>query len=282
MPPALPTGTALLSFQAFPVWFLPANMVVVGLVAIGVWGGVVLLAVDRIPLLGEAVTGFMVVLLRLIDRVTDLFAWLPGAYPGMRIDGWQCVGLYALVLLIAGWLLERWNWARLGTILVSTVLLLSWAWKAHERNGMRRFIVYDQRDGLTCAVENGRLLTVFADTLDEWTRRKITQHERSIGAAAVDTVMRMPESLVLPGRSIRWLVGGQSSVDSATVRTVDLVIVADDAWFDPERINAWFHPPDGFVLASTVSAKRRTYLRRWCEAEGVPVHDVRSQGAYVR
>jgi CRISPR/Cas system endoribonuclease Cas6 (RAMP superfamily) len=84
---------------------------------------------------------------------------------------------------------------------LATVLLLSWAWKAHERNGMQRFIVYDQRDGLTCAVENGRLLTVFADTLDAWTRRKIPQHDRSIGALAVDTVLSLPETVDLVGWS---------------------------------------------------------------------------------
>ncbi len=276
------TPLALLSFKAFPVWFLPANLVIVGLVALGVYGGAILLVVQWIPFLREAATGFMVLLLKAINWSSDLFAWLPGAYPALRIDAWQCVGLYALVLLIAGWLLERWNWARVGTIALAAVLLLSWAWSARDRNDTQRFIVYDERDHLTCAVESGRALTVFTDSLDQWTRRKISQHERSIGALAVDTVLGMPETLEVNGRSVRWLVGGQSRLDSATAHPADLVIVGDDEWYDPERINAWFQPTSGYVLAATVSAKRRAFLRRWCEAEGVPVHDVRLHGAYVR
>lgn len=276
------TPLALLSFKAFPVWFLPANMVIVGLVALGVYGGAALLVLQWIPYLRELATGFMVYLLKAINWFSDLFAWLPGAYPALRIDVWQCIGLYALVLLFAGWIFERWNWARNGTIAIVTVLLLSWAWIARERNATQRFIVYDERDHLTCAVESGRALTVFTDSLDQWTRRKISQHDRSIGALSVDTVLRMPQNLELNGRSVRWLVGGQSRVDSTTARAAHLIIVSDDEWYDPERINAWFHPAEGFVLAPTVSAKRRAFLRRWCAKAEVPVHDVRLHGAYVR
>jgi competence protein ComEC len=276
------TPLALLSFKAFPVWFLPANLVIVGLVALGVYGGAALLVLQWIPYLKEAATGFMVLLLKAINWCSDVFAWLPGAYPALRIDAWQCVGLYTLVLLLAGWLFERWNWARNGTIAMIALLLLSWAWSARERNATHRFIVYDERDHLTCAVESGRALTVFTDSLDQWTRRKIFQHERSIGALSVDTVLNMPEMIELDGMSVRWLTGGQSRIDSTTAHQADLVIFSDDERYDPGRIRELFHPAHGFVLASTVSARRRDYLRRWCEAEGVPVHDVRTLGAYVR
>ena len=276
------TPLALLSFKAFPVWFLPANLVIVGLVALGVYGGAALLVLQWIPYLREAATGFMVFLLKAINWCSDLFAWLPGAYPALRIDAWQCVGLYALVLLLAGWIFERWNWARSGTVAMIGVLLLSWAWNARERNATQRFIVYDERDHLTCAVETGRALTVFTDSLDQWARRKISQHARSVGSLSVDTVLKMPETIEFDGVRVRWLAGGQSLIDSTTAHAADLVIFSDDERYDPERILRVFQPAQGFVLASTMSAKRRAYLRRWCEAEGVPVHDVRMLGAYVR
>ncbi len=276
------TPLALLAFHAFPVWFLPANLIIVGLVALGVWGGLVFLAVNWIPFLGEAATGFMVLLLKLINGITDLFAWMPGAYPSMRIDAWQCLGMYALVLLIAGWILERWWWARSGTIAIITLLLLSWAWTARDRNATQRFIVYDDRDRLTCAVESGRVLTVFTDSVDQWSRRKISQHDRFIGALSVDTIRKMPETIVAGGRRVRWLAGGQSRIDTLTTRPADLVIISDDEWYDPGRIHTWFKPVEGFILAPTVSAKRRAFLRRWCAKADVPVHDVRLLGAYVR
>ena len=276
------TPLAVLSFKSFPMWFLPANLVIVGLVALGVYGGAALLVLQWIPFLREVATGFMVLLLKAINWTSDLFAWLPGAYPALRIDLWQCVGLYVLVLLFAGWIFERWRWARTGTFAMVGLLLLSWAWGARERNSGHRFIVYDERDHLTCAVESGRALTVFTDSLDQWTRRKISQHDRSIGALSVDTLLRMPETISVEGRSVRWLVGGQSRVDTTAVLAADLVIVSDDEWYDPERINAWFRPTEGFVLAPTVSAKRRAFLRRWGTKAGVRVHDVRMQGAYVR
>jgi hypothetical protein len=226
------------------------------------------------------VTTFMVWLLWCITFFSDFFANLPGAYPAVRIGVWQCVGLYALVLLLAGWLLERWAWARNGTVAMAAALLLSWGWSAHERNHLARFIIYDERGGLTCGVESGRSLIVFTDTLDEWMARRIDRHQRAIGAYEVETRSATPSKLAVGGISVMFT--GADVVDTARSTKPDLVVLTDDARYDMDRIRAAYGPLYGFVLAPTISAKRRAYLRHWCAEHDVPVHDVREQGAYVR
>lgn len=276
------TPLALLAFGAFPVWFLPANLVIVGLVAMGVYGGGALLLLHWVPVLGKLATAFMVGLLWCINFSSDLFANLPGAYPAVRIGVWQCIGLYALVLLLAAWLLERWNWARSGTIAVAGLLLLSWGWSAHERNQASRFILYDERDGLTCAVESGRSLSVFTGELDVWTARKIDRHQRAIGVYDVEATFRLPAAVSLRGLRAVFVGTGAVDADTSAVDGTTVVVLKEDGRYDPERILARYRPLDGFVLSPAIRAKHRAFLRHWCSEHGVPVHDVREQGAYVR
>ncbi len=277
---AMTTPLALLSFHAFPTWFLPANMVIVGLVAVGVWGGGLFLVLRLIPIVSEAATGFMVSLLKVITWTADTFAHLPGAYPAVRIGPWQCMGLYALVLLLAGWLLERWNWARNGTLAMATILLLSWGWSARERNHRARFTIYHERDKLNCAVESGRTLTVLSDSLDQWTARKVDRHQREIGATDVDVRSALPSRITLRGHTT--LFTGPADVDTTLNGRPGLVVLTEDARYDMDGLFSALQPPEGFVLAPTISARHRAYLRRWCAEHHVAVHDIREQGAYVR
>ncbi len=277
---AFTTPLALYAFGAFPTWFLPANLVIVGCVALGVYGGAALLVLMWIPVLDQLASWFMTALLWCITFASDFFANLPGAYPAVRVDGWQCVGLYLLVLLLAGWFLERWHWARVGFISVACMLLASWAWAAHQRNEQIRLVIYDERDGLTCAVESGRMLTVFTDTLDQWTSRKIERHQRAIGALEVETRTNYPARLSVDGLSASF-IGPDAPVPLVPVPD-EVVVLRQDGRYDMDRILAAYSTRTVVVLAPTMSAKRRAWLRHWSEEHGVAVHDIREQGAYVR
>ena len=276
---AFTTPLALYAFGAFPAWFLPANLVIVGCVALGVYGGAALLVLMWFPVLGEAATGFMTALLWCITFASDFFANLPGAYPAVRIDVRQCVGLYLLVLLLAGWLLERWRWARMGALSVACVLLVSWAWNAHQRNERVRLVIYDERDRLTSAVERGRSLMVFTDTLDRWSARKIDRHQRAIGAYGVETRTALPANISVAATSIAFIAPGSPL---PMLPAPAIVVLKEDGHYEMDRIIGTCAPKAVLVLAATISAKRRAWLRRWCDEHGVPVHDIREQGAYVR
>ncbi|MBL0045213.1 MAG: ComEC/Rec2 family competence protein [Flavobacteriales bacterium] len=276
------TPLALYAFKAFPVWFLPANLIIVGLVALGVYGGAVLLLVHRVPFLGEWITWLMQGLLKAIGVISDGFAHLPGAYPAVRIDAWQCAGSYLLVLLVAGWFFERWHWARTGTIALIIALLISWGWNAHDRNSEQRFVIYDERDHLACAVESGRTLTVFVDTVDQWTSRKITQHQRSMGAVRVDTVVGIPGRIKVGNFHAMIVEANTLLPDSGSGVIPTVLVLNTEGRYDIALLNERFHPADGFVIGPAIKAKSRAFFRRWCREHEVPCHDVRLGGAYVR
>ncbi len=276
---ALTTPLSLLTFGAFPVWFIPANLVIVGLVTIGVYGGIALVLLHAVPVVGEWVTQAMSLLLELLAWSSDLFAHLPGAYPDVRIDGWQCSLLYALVLAMAGWLLEGWKQARTFALATAVVLCFTWAWNARARSQEHQFVVYGDRASLSCAVRMGRTLRVFADTLDEWTVRRIEAHQRACGATMVKDTCAFPSMLTNLEECVLFLHPEEAP---PSARRFTTVVLASDGRYDTTALATVLEPGGSFVLAPGISGKRRSFLRRWCEEHHLAVHDVRLHGAYVR
>jgi hypothetical protein len=186
-----------------------------------------------------------------------------------------------LVMLIAAWFFERWRWARWGALAITTLLLFSWAWSAHVRNAADRFVIYDERDRLTCAVVSGRSLTIFTDTLDAWTRTRIDQHQRASGAWQVDTMKGIPTRIIVAERTVLLIDPSWESTDTVAAQP-SLVVLKGSGRYEIDRLYEQLRPPEGFVLSPAINGKNRAYLRHWCMEHDVPVHDLRIKGAYVR
>lgn len=276
---AFTTPLSLLVFHAFPTWFLPANMVIVGLVSLGVYGGALLVAVHAVPVLGPSITVALETLLRLLGAASAFFAGAPGAYPAVRIDGAQCLGLYAVLLLLAAWWFQGWRWARPGSLAVLLALLLSWGWSARARRDQRQFVVYDDRTALACAWVEGRSMTVFAERPDAYLARRVDQHQRAVGAVQLERVDSMPERIGDQGMRVLFLSDTSPSLEALGPDRPTICIVRSGS---PGQMFGEGALPDQVVLAPGLHGRQREAWQRWCAAEGVPLHDVRADGAYVR
>ncbi len=278
---AFTTPLALYWFKAFPVWFLPANLVIVGLVSLGVYGGVLLLLLHSVPFVGQLITAAMKSLLLLLGWTSDFFAYLPGAYPSIRIDAFQCLLLYALVFLTAAWLFERWKWTLRALLVVLLAVLLSWGYTARRTNAQDHFVVYDDREHLACAWVHGRALTALSDTTDEWLDRKVEAHARSCGASLVQRVDSMPQVLGRPPADV-LIVRATDPMPAVRSFPPSAVVLEGPGRFNMDGLQTALTPRHGFILSPSIPARGRSYIRHWCSSHGVSVHDVRMQGAYVR
>lgn len=272
---------ALLWFQAFPTWFLPANLIIVGLVTLGVYGGTALIMFHWVPLLGPLLSVGMTWLLVALGWSADLFAGLPHSYPGVRVDALQCVALYIAVLALAAWLFERWRWSLTTLLAAVLMILVDWGAQAMQRNNTERFVVYDDRHALNMAWEQGRTLTVFCDSIDPWLQRKVEQHARGIGAEAVLWETRSPAAVDTRAGIVR-LIDLQADTASVAVGSTRLVVLHGRGRLHADALHRRLAPRDGYVLAPTLSGRVRRAMLAWCRKRGVPVHDVKAGGAYVR
>lgn len=269
----------LYMFRAFPMWFLPANMVIVGLVGVEVYGGILLLAVHAVPVLGPAVALGMKWLLLLLGFLAGFFAELPGAYPAVRVGLWGMAGMYVLLVCGSFWLLQRSRWARMGTMAMLAVLLFGWARTAHLRNAQQGFAVYQSKDGVTGSVVQGRTLYAFSTTRTDRAGRSIGQHAREVGAYRVVRMDSLPLA-VKQGHAV-YLFQDAAGVPGATSPGEGDVVVfhgkgrRGQALMPDRQTGQW-------VLCPDLGWKARTGLLHRAAELKVPVFDMREQGAYVR
>jgi competence protein ComEC len=267
-------------FHAFPVWFLPANMAIVGLVGLGVYGGVLLLVFHAVPVLGSFITVLMTWLLQLLGWLSGFFSTLPGAYPAVRIGSWGMAAMYVLMALCAMWLMQGKRWARLPFMAVLALLLAGWAWTAHGRNHQQQFAVYADRDGLACAIIQGRSMYVFTQNASGWTERSIRDHARIAGVHNIIRTDSMPQWMAGEGRRIAFLPLGRKPEAVAWPAAPDLVVVHGKGWFKPGALAQV--PPVEWVLAADLPNGARGKVKRWAREQQLTVHDIRQAGAYVR
>jgi len=269
----------LYTFHAFPVWFLPANLAIVGLVGIGVYGGAVLLLVHAIPVLGPLVAVLMKWLLLLLGFLAGYFAELPGAYPALRVGFWGMVGLYLLLALLCLWLLNRRSWARIASLATLAALLFGWAWTARQHNRQRSMVVYQDREGTACAFVQGRTMHVFSPVRSPWLERSIEQHLRGSGVYRTIRADSLPWTVEQGGLMYRFRrVDQELDVDPTVASSV--TVMYGKGWMVGDLLDTL--PAAQWVLGPDLESGARARLRRWAAEHGHEVFDVRSDGAYVR
>lgn len=295
------TPLSLFVFKAFPVWFLPANLAVVTLAAIAVYGGVALLVLYRIPYIGEAITWALTKLVWLVGAITEFFAHAPGAYPPVRSGLPELLLSYMLVIA----LLLRWPWRWKGGtsfgIASVAALLLVFAWRTHSTHHRTGFTVYDDRHALQAAMVVGRqhVLLAHPDSFasDAWLQEKAVRHRRAAGLDA--PVLLAPEGLRGPGMvraghsragEGRWSVPGIDALfigpearipQRPDSLVVDVVVLHGINWMDSTALDGLAGLSRQMVLAGDNHWRVRRKVRGWCAAHGIACHDVRDDGAFV-
>ncbi|MCB0810185.1 MAG: ComEC/Rec2 family competence protein [Flavobacteriales bacterium] len=273
------TPLALLTFKAFPVWFLPANLVVVSLVTVAVYGGGILLLVYKVPLLGNVVAFLMTWILKALAGSTRFFAELPGAYPDLRLDWFQAVLLYGLIVAVAARLAWRWRPGWAVTVMVLLALCVTWARTARSNNGREAFVAYGGGTGLELALVHGRDMVVFSDRNDDLAQRRTEAHRRAWGLRSVrqvPAVERGDGPLVVPGD---WPILGLDLARSAGTAEGKWLILAGDQRVDLDELVAL--GAEGVLLSPSMPGGKRSYLRRALAERSIPSHDLREQGAYI-
>lgn len=267
-------------FHAFPVWFLPANMVIVGLVGLGVYAAFAVVALHAVPVLGPVLSLALGGLLSLLGATTGFFAHLPMAYPAVRVGWWGMCGLYALLALGSAWVLLGHRLARMGTCCMLLVLLAGWAWTANQRHVHSTFTVYDDREGTMLSWTEGRHLHVFRT---EATRRwdaKIEAHVRSEGLSRIRVTDSLPVALI--AGDLRVGIHAVNRPAAGPAGGGDLLVFHGSGRMVPGFIRD-LPPATGatVVLCGDLSGPARRRLLQWAKGQAARVHDVKAEGAYV-
>ncbi|MBL7981889.1 MAG: ComEC/Rec2 family competence protein [Flavobacteriales bacterium] len=287
---------SLYLFKAFPLWFLPANIMVVAAVGFAVYGGVALILLYKLPLIGTVLTLGMSALLWSVGALSSFFAELPGAYPSVRVDAFQAVLLYLLIFTVGAWRVWHWRRMREATVVVTCVLGISWMLKAEELNARTQFVVYDAPRGLQAGLLQGRDLLVL-DADDDRYLDRMGRHARYAGAWRTSIVERtglFDDTPTVHGASVmargRWLAprmdigfytGDTTFLHRRADERFDAVVVSGTRFVSDDHMDRLVSMADHVVLAGDLRWKLRSRFVDICAERGVPCHDVREHGAFI-
>ena len=261
-------------FNQFPVWFIPANLIIIPL-SFAVMGlGMLLLMGGSIPIAGPwlaSLTGWMV---NLMNHIAAFMENLPFAViRDIHITGMQAVLLF--LLLIAILILIR---VRHYAWIIITVLLAAGFWwidvrRFDEAASVSGFIVYQQKGITSIDIRKGAHVMHLGDpddfhalrnNLAERTEIIQTIDGRSMPMArfpiGFDTLIYL-NALPPPGERIqcRWLVmgAGANGLSLHSVRAQQIIAGSDVKPFEARR------------------------MEKACHVAGIPFHWTTQAGAFI-
>jgi competence protein ComEC len=294
----LATPLTLYAFQAFPVWFLPANLVVCTLVNVSIYAGMIAVALIKVPLVGATAGAVFGWLLHAAQHTTEWFAALPNAYPAVRLDLTQTLCAYTVVLTSMasrGWRLPWLRWAAATSALCA---LVGWAQHATATTARTRLVVFDDRRALHMAAAQGRIAVHWA-TPDTTRAQKVNERRVDLvrhwglerdtlldAAALLAKTMSVGTPSWLAGCGVLhfgglhvWIIDRDTKALPLTI--LPHVIIAQGPGPFPEVLLQKLPKGVPMVLAPTMPARTRSFLRNWSENQARVHHDVLRDGAYI-
>jgi competence protein ComEC len=297
----LTTPISLYLFKAFPVWFLPANIIVVTAVGLAVNGSVLLVLLYKVPWIGDTITWALTMLLKGVGIITGFFAELPGAYPELRIAPWDVLWLYLLILSMAAW--WQWKWLSMRWVFgtVACVFLVGWGLRAERALDRRTLVVYDSSRDTQAAMVHGRSWVLLADSAafqdDPYLERKVLAHQRTQG-------LEPPQKLTLQalqgaaleqsgntfagrgrwrakGFDVMFLSGTEALPDSGLIAPLDAIIVHDVKFLPTDLLDRIATNTKHIVLGAGLSWRVRNMITEHAAKSAVIVHDIKRQGAFI-
>ncbi len=292
------TPVSLLLFKAFPLWFLPANVVVVTAMSFAIYVAIGFVLFHWVPYLSSLLVLVLSWLLHIATLAATYIASLPAAYPAIRMDVATALLLYALTFSMAVWLVWRWRSARAVSVVLIAAILVSWALTARRSQARVQLVIYDDRDHLLLGLVHGRNLLTFAPAggLDVL-RSKVERHARYAGLRSIrmlplDSLSRSQTTCT---GAWCWAVGGiagppgttrllSGRVDgsSSVGLPADVLVFHDVTRLDTVALRPLANVAGQVVLAGEMRWRQRSDLRQWAAAHGMEFHEVRVHGAFTR
>lgn len=152
-------------FHTFPLWFLPANVIIVPLVTLIMYGGIFAVVFSVFPQLSDV---FLFICDKIVDLITGtgrLFTSMPvNLISNLRPDAWVVFGIY-ITLFFAGYaLISRKLFYLRVTIITLSLLLVYDIYRSYLRFKQNELIVFAVKHEPVICVQSGKKLFVMADS----------------------------------------------------------------------------------------------------------------------
>lgn len=130
-------------FHQFPNYFLIANIVIIPLASVILYGGIFLLIISPFSSLATILGTVLSCIISFMNLILQKLSHLPYALlDNLLIDEVQLVILFIAILIFAGLIVSKSSWLKLAFGACITALCCSFAWKSYHISTQKEIIVF--------------------------------------------------------------------------------------------------------------------------------------------
>lgn len=274
---------SLYFFGQFPVWFVFSNLPLVPLSGLALQLGLAAYVLEWVPHLGGLLFHLFVLSVKVMDGAAAFFADLPMALLYFRVEAWEAVWMYALIVTVTLFVVRRKaGWFRWTAVLVC-IYLAGDLWRERQAAGTHNWVAY--------ALKNGTVLRHHSRH-DAWEYRSDAVDRKSHAFsvkpsektfATVNSrplAAEHPDFIMLAGKRIVLLKPRHLQRTLPEPVACDWIVLESVRHIDFDRLGQNFTFSKLFIAGGN-SPKARRFWRQECVRRRIPFYDLQESGAWI-
>jgi competence protein ComEC len=263
-------------FHQFPLLFLFSNLLAVPLSSLILVGEIILYILSFIPFIAAVLGKIISLLIGWMNGYIQHIDSIPrSTIKGLEIDQWQVLLLYLSGLFLWSFFENR----KAGYLKLCGAFMIAFLsirlTSFHEAAIRQKIIVYNLAGGSAMDIISGRNAWFMgqSDPGKEQTLypTRSLMRIKKIFSFSPMTLFHFSGKQIMVAENIE-------GIDSSL--HIDLLILRGAAKFDSEELPGSLHI-DKVVLDASLPFKKASLIEQYCLSLGIPVHNIRREGAYL-
>lgn len=282
-------------FHQFPVYFLPANLLVVSWSTLVMFGGIAFLFLSVIPVPGDFASVLINYMLVILNNLVHFFASLPGSViSNLQISGAEMILIYVVLICLAtAWIRVRPAFILYACMFFNVVLALR-SIEIYQHNQKAELVIYSDRSGLLIQLSGGDRSLLISDSLANKNNSKDYSREKRVRPISIglserknlavldkkDTVLQINEGTLRIDTNCYKILHPLTIHRLYSQREKFNLIISGNPKIDPNTLA----DTDRIIKIITDASNSPYTIRKWEQFAaqlGIDFYNVKSMGAYV-
>jgi|GEM_PF-466097 len=270
---------SLVLFGEFPLYFIPANLIIIPLSSLGLIIGIILMALDPIPLVGQALALGLSWLIQMMIGISEFFSDLPGSVLPAELSTMEGIFLFLLIVCLTLGVTRhqiRWIYGSLIFAVAGSAV----SFNNHIVQAQKQNLCVFRIPGKSAAVfQNGFHSTgIYTDSgqLHQYFQRIKKKQKETLKVLNGDSSRAM--IFKFGDQKIFYLNHGNFNL---TNQHADVLILGKHA-ANIEFKKSSTHQIDTFILDSSLRGKSLQKLKEKLKKLGIEPYSVHESGAWCK
>lgn len=286
---------AVYHFMQFPLYFIPANIMIIPLSTLVMYAGMAVLVAEPVPLISTFINW---VFNESLHFMNTLIAWIEkwpyASLKGLYLSGAETLILFGLSVIICMAIHQKGKHIIVFILIIISLFCMSSGIRKSFAYSREELCIWSQRKGLAAGFVNGREITVYdSGTDDVQLEKQILRHLKSMAIHEItkkhlkispenvnDSILPSAKVLKWQGKRLVLLKGGTCRIREIKPLSSEILVISclryKEATLSLQQLN-----PELLILCQDISTRTAKLLRNTCKEKGISFYDIREDGAFL-